>query len=903
MSLTLGLLTGAAVKATVILALAGLITALWRTASASTRHLVWTIAVASAFVLPFAAAGIALIGTPRLAVPFEMPVARIAVDIAPAESLAPLGPLESVEAPPASDLTASPLTNESSVESEVVEPASRVNAEIELPALAAMATSSIFDGILSNWQAKAALLWAIGALLALIPLGFALVRVRMIARNARPTRDPRWLRLIEESPSIRHLATRVRVLESRDASMPMTWGILSPTLLVPLSAADWPEWKCRNILLHELAHVERRDCLTQLLAQFTCALYWFHPLAWVAAHRMQVEREVACDDCVIAAGSQASDYAANLLEVARSLRAPSFTSQTAIAMARPSQLSGRLLAVLDARRNRAGVSRSLFTAATLAAVVLVVVLASLTTRAAIATAAEAPPTAAPVVPMNDAAPYDASSSEYLPVPISIVQATQIPAVGLVPSAATAVMGVSAPAALASRELPALSFTSSASQSCWTDEGGSDKGENVSIHTNSDDAREIWQVKYSRRDCSLELRAEGKFTLRPDLSDLQSLSREGFFRVEEREGRNSRRVEIRTASNGGLEHSYWVNGDRRPFDEDGRRWLAATLLSVERRTAFAADTRVPQLYRSGGLRLVLSEIALMPSAYAKSKYYGSLLEMEGTLDANTLSQVVQRVVVDMRSSDYYMAEVLGKLSSQRAMNESTWRTFAEAAGRMGSDYYKAQVLKKVLNSGRLSNETVAVLLRSGAGIKSDYYLSDVLKSVAAKYPVTDATRSIYAEALGKIESDYYRASLLKSMQSSDAWDARTSSFVLASVSDMKSDYYKSQSLISLVQQKHVPNWNAFFGAVGTMESEHYRRETLNAALNHDPLTKEIVSGILSAASRMRSDHETAQVLSTVARKYTLDSDLRAAYERAVDSIDSEHYRGTALVALRRNQASR
>src|SRR5688572_3478355 len=83
MSLTLSLLMSAAVKATVILALAGLITAVWRTASASTRHLVWTIAVASAFVLPFAAAGIALIGSPRLAVPFEMPVAKIAVDVAP----------------------------------------------------------------------------------------------------------------------------------------------------------------------------------------------------------------------------------------------------------------------------------------------------------------------------------------------------------------------------------------------------------------------------------------------------------------------------------------------------------------------------------------------------------------------------------------------------------------------------------------------------------------------------------------------------------------------------------------------------------------------------------------------------------------------------------------------------
>jgi beta-lactamase regulating signal transducer with metallopeptidase domain len=145
---------------------------------------------------------------------------------------------------------------------------------------------------------------------------------------------------------------RVTLLESHDAAMPMTWGVISPVLLIPSSTEEWPEWKCRDILLHELAHIERFDCLTQMVARLACAAYWFNPLAWMAAHRMRVERELACDDRVINNGSRPSEYATHLLDVALSLRPARATAQAAIAMARPSQLSGRLMAVLDRERNR-----------------------------------------------------------------------------------------------------------------------------------------------------------------------------------------------------------------------------------------------------------------------------------------------------------------------------------------------------------------------------------------------------------------------------------------------------------------------------------------------------------------------------------------------------------------------
>jgi len=122
--------------------------------------------------------------------------------------------------------------------------------------------------------------------------------------------------------------------------MPMTWGIRRPAILLPAEADNWTaEWR-RDVLLHELAHVKRHDFLIQLMAHFACAVYWFHPMVWLAATRLREERERACDDHVLRAGATPSTYASHLLDIARGLRAararPSLAS---VAMARPAQLA------------------------------------------------------------------------------------------------------------------------------------------------------------------------------------------------------------------------------------------------------------------------------------------------------------------------------------------------------------------------------------------------------------------------------------------------------------------------------------------------------------------------------------------------------------------------------------
>ena len=129
----------------------------------------------------------------------------------------------------------------------------------------------------------------------------------------------------------------------------MTWGVFHPVILMPSESVEWPALRLRAALLHEMAHVARRDWLTLAISEVALALYWFHPLAWWAAARLRREREHACDDRVLSAGVIASDYAGDLIAIARSLdTAPKVAS----AMARASNLEWRLRAILDPKIRR-----------------------------------------------------------------------------------------------------------------------------------------------------------------------------------------------------------------------------------------------------------------------------------------------------------------------------------------------------------------------------------------------------------------------------------------------------------------------------------------------------------------------------------------------------------------------
>jgi beta-lactamase regulating signal transducer with metallopeptidase domain len=176
-------------------------------------------------------------------------------------------------------------------------------------------------------------------------------KVRRIAGRATPLNDAGWQALFHECCDALGVRRRVRLLRSMDRATPMAIGIRHPAIVVPAMADGWPDEMRRAVLLHELAHIARHDCLSQTAAMFACALYWVHPGCWWLTRRLRIERELACDDRVLSAGTDAHDYAGHLLEVAYTLRSH-LTPALAVGMAAPGQIETRMLALLDAARNR-----------------------------------------------------------------------------------------------------------------------------------------------------------------------------------------------------------------------------------------------------------------------------------------------------------------------------------------------------------------------------------------------------------------------------------------------------------------------------------------------------------------------------------------------------------------------
>ncbi len=148
----------------------------------------------------------------------------------------------------------------------------------------------------------------------------------------------------------------VLVAISEEVRAPMTFGFRRQTILMPASAKEWNDEELGRAIRHELEHVRRDDWAMQIVARVASAVYWPHPMVWIALRRFFLEAEKACDDAVIRS-SDASMYANQLVSLARSIRRRS--TVPALAMASPSRLSERVHAILDPKQVRGPQSRAM----------------------------------------------------------------------------------------------------------------------------------------------------------------------------------------------------------------------------------------------------------------------------------------------------------------------------------------------------------------------------------------------------------------------------------------------------------------------------------------------------------------------------------------------------------------
>jgi beta-lactamase regulating signal transducer with metallopeptidase domain len=220
-------------------------------------------------------------------------------------------------------------------------------------------------------------IWAIGMLFLVGTLALALLRLRALRRTALPWAEGQAA--LERVADRFRLPATVDVLRHEAVGAPVTWGVFRPVVLMPLEADTWDEQQLTQAFLHELEHVYRKDWIIQVVARTLCAVYWFHPLVWVAWRQLCLESERACDDAVVAHVEGAA-YAQQLVTLAQ--RVSVARAVPMLSMASRSDLSVRVKALLDATLDRGRVGRRVQAGALTIAAIIAGTLAALRAESA-----------------------------------------------------------------------------------------------------------------------------------------------------------------------------------------------------------------------------------------------------------------------------------------------------------------------------------------------------------------------------------------------------------------------------------------------------------------------------------------------------------------------------------------
>lgn len=363
------LLLDTAAKGTVLLLLACLAAWLCRRSSAALRHSIWCMTMGGLLVLPVASWALPAWQIPILPPePLPAPVAEaVRLPTPPVAEVVrlPAGMPEGAagegfDSPVLRHSTTGPtalgrdkLKDTGGPERPPVAPtvAERVSAPVpEIVQPSPSLTTIEWTSLLVSAG------WLLGVSLFGVLLLVGLWRTVKLRRTSLTVADGEWPGMLVELRQRLGLSRAVELREHAESVVPLTWGIWRPVVLLPKLARKWDEPMRRAVLLHELAHVQRGDVACQVLGRLTCVLYWFHPLAWFALRQLRQEREQACDDAVVGTGEKASDYAEQLLQVARLCCAPRGLS-LGVAMAEGSSLETRVKSLFDSARSHGPLTR------------------------------------------------------------------------------------------------------------------------------------------------------------------------------------------------------------------------------------------------------------------------------------------------------------------------------------------------------------------------------------------------------------------------------------------------------------------------------------------------------------------------------------------------------------------
>ncbi|MGA2537363.1 MAG: M56 family metallopeptidase [Terracidiphilus sp.] len=789
------------------------------------------------------------------------------------------------------------------------------------------------------------IMWAFLSSGMLVRLGFSFRNLRRLKAKAKPA-PADWQVRLRSLSGINSVRRQTQLLVSNNISTPMSLGFLNPAILIPRELLDTlSDSELEHVILHELGHLRRRDDWTNLAQKLIEAMLPIQPAVYWIGRRMSIEREMACDDWVIAATGTAEPYAASLTRVAEISQWARAGILAAGATGNRSQLFSRVHHMLDRTRNAAPKLAIGPLGAAIAAIGILIYVGARTPQmfALAQTPAIENSRQEPIAPR---APHSPQVSRAL-IPASVPD--ESPA-SLTPAIAVASM---------SPADPPISSAESAPPAPNAPTAPAEPQQNGETH-----------MEMTTHDgmSSLSMKIDGAIEFTDDDRDVKSLSPGGHFRVEEGTLLSGRRsYDVKADSAGNLTKTYLVGLSARPLDSEGRAWLETLLPQMIRDSGVGAGPRVARILRQGGTEAVINEIRLIHSDGSKRTYLEQLfsqasLNTEQSREAAKLIRGISsdgdkaQVLVDVDgkyfsselrpelfeavesiSSDGDKRRVLSDILKKDAGNADTFFNVARAAKHISSDGDKAEVLIEMANSYRETGgigmayfdavksissdgdharvlltlltahgddrDTLARVLASAEKISSDGDKARVLKEATGRYSDDEVIRKAFINAANSISSDGDHQQVLVALVHRQGIGAATVGDIAKSAQRISSDGDKARVLVELIAANVEPVRDSFIAAADSIHSDGDHSRVLLALLDKSGTTPLMAIAAIQSATHISSDGDAGRVLMDAAHRYSKDPNVDAALRKAVEGLHSDGvYRSVMSEIARADQSN-
>ncbi len=740
-----------------------------------------------------------------------------------------------------------------------------------------------------------------------------------------------------------HIARTVRFVQSAMVDVPTVIGWLKPVVLMPASAlsALSPE-QLEAIIAHELAHIRRHDYLVNLLQTAVETLLFYHPAVWWLSHRIRVEREHCCDDLAVSLCGDPVTYARALADL-EGLRGAAHLGLAANGGSLLQRVRRLLGAPTHAGRGPGWLAGSL----------AILLMAGITAGAIAPGATPEAELQLPVPPRPEIAPERATVQAVAAVEPVTAEAQEAAAVLEAARAQIAAMNrafdtlrkMQEQAATADRvraiEIQAREFAEAkraytalletarrlgvagaaeivpavAQVQAGVEASGAaiaevargiaqHAGESIEIApmvapmvAQSD--RQSGNFTWSNDGEKLQVNYEGTFEFTDDDTDVRSVSPGGHLKIREVRMGRDRTIEFRADASGNIERRFWSGSSERPFEPEGRQWLADVLPRFIRQTGIGAPQRVARFLRQGGVPAVLEEISRIEGSYSRRIYYTELLKSD-QVDERAAEQILARVGKDIES-DFELASLLIASADKLLVNEPARKAYFDAARSIQSDFELRRVLSSALKKGPVSPDVLAGVLDTSLSIDSDFEAASLLIQIAKLQPIDGRTRDSFFKAAGTIASDFEQRRVLNEMVANPGADPETIAAVLANAQQIESDFEAASLLLTVLKSHAVegPLRAPFFKAVSTIDSAFERGRVLKTVAKRSDASNETILEILRATQAMSGSFETSQVLQAVAANHQIKGEARDLYIAAADRLSSFE-QNQALAALVRSE---